>query len=195
MRRRDFCAGIMAMTAAAAAAYAQKTRGLPPITIKEVRVITTGAGGQWPWIFVKIITSEPGLFGLGSASHDYQTHAGIASIEKELGPFWIGKDADRIEDNWQNSNTRSYWRNSTVVNNVLSGLDMALWDIKGKRAGMPVYELLGGKARDAVPVYAHAGGETFEAVEDDVRRCWEQGFRHIRAQFGPYGGAGIIPPG
>ena len=195
MRRRNFLAGVAAMPVAAATVYAQKTRGLPPLTIKEVRVITTGAGDYLPWIFVKIITSEPGLYGLGSASHDYQTHAVIASIEKELGPFWVGKDADRIEDNWQNSNTRSYWRNSTVINNALSGLDMALWDIKGKRAGMPVYELLGGKARDAVPVYAHAGGETFEAVEDDVRRYWEQGFRHIRAQFGPYGGAGIIPAG
>ena len=195
MRRRDFCAGLMAIPAAAGVAYAQKTRGLPPLTIKEVRVIATGVGGPYPWIFVKIITSEPGLYGLGSASYDYQTHTVIAAIEKEMGPFWIGKDPDRIEDLWQSSNVRSYWRNSAVINNVLSGLDMALWDIKGKRAGMPVYELLGGKARDAVPVYAHAGGESFQAVEDDVRQYWEKGFRHIRAQFGPYGGAGMIPAG
>ncbi len=183
------------MPAVAAAAYAQKTRGLPALTIKEVRVIATGAGGPYPWIFVKVITSEPGLYGLGSASYDYQTHTVIAAIEKEMAPFWIGKDPDRIEDLWQASNVRSYWRNSTVINNVLSGLDMALWDIKGKRAGMPVYELLGGKARDAVPVYAHAGGNTFQEVEDDVRQYWEKGFRHIRAQFGPYGGAGMIDAG
>jgi mannonate dehydratase len=82
-----------------------------------------------------------------------------------------------------------------VINNVLSALDMALWDIKGKRAGMPIYELLGGKARDAVPLYAHADGPTIQAVEDDVRRYEEQGFRHVRAQMGGYGGGGMIPPG
>jgi mannonate dehydratase len=195
MRRRAVLKGIAAVPAVAAAAYAQKTRGLPPLTIKEVRVIATGAGGPYPWVFVKVITSEPGLYGIGSASHVYQTHAVIAAIEREIAPFWIGKDPDRIEDLWQASNVRSYWRNSTVINNVLSGLDMALWDIKGKRAGMPVYELLGGKVRDAVPVYAHAGGNTFQEVEDDVRQYWEKGFRHIRAQFGPYGGAGMVPPG
>jgi mannonate dehydratase len=195
MRRRDFCSNLVALPAVAATSYAQRTRGLPPLTIREARVIPTAAGGPYPWVFLKLITSEPGLYGLGSASYDYQTQAVIASLQKELAPFWIGKDPDRIEDLWQSTNVRSYWRNSAVLNNVLSALDMALWDIKGKRANMPVYELLGGKARDAVPVYAHADGPTFQAVEDDVRRYQEQGYRHIRAQLSGYGGAGTIPAG
>ena len=119
MQRRDFCAGLMALPAVAATSYAQRTRGLPPLTIREVRVIPTAAGGPYPWVFLKLITSEPGLYGLGSASYDYQTQAVIASLEKELSPFWIGKDPDRIEDLWQSTTVRSYWRNGAVLNNAL----------------------------------------------------------------------------
>jgi mannonate dehydratase len=72
---------------------------------------------------------------------------------------------------------------------------MALWDIKGKRAGMPVYELLGGKVRDAVPLYAHADGGDPEQVTENVRKYMEEGYRHVRAQMGGYGGGGVIPPG
>jgi mannonate dehydratase len=102
---------------------------------------------------------------------------------------------DRIEDLWQSTNVRSYWRNSTIQNNVLSALDVALWDIKGKRAGMPVYDLLGGKVREAVPMYAHADGRDMQQVADNVRKYMEQGFRHCRAQMGGYGGGGMIPAG
>jgi mannonate dehydratase len=102
---------------------------------------------------------------------------------------------DRIEDLWQSTNVRAYWRNSTIQNNILSAFDMALWDIKGKRAQMPVYELLGGKARDAVPLYAHADGKTKEEVVENIHKYMEQGYRHVRAQMGGYGGGGMVPPG
>jgi mannonate dehydratase len=195
MNRRDLLKGVLAMPLAAAELYAQRTRGLPPLLIRDVQVIATSPGGQYSWVFVKVITNEPGLYGIGSASHAFQAFAVVESIRKHLAPFWAGKNAWQIEDLWQQTNVRSYWRNSTVVNNALSGLDMALWDIKGKRAGMPVYELLGGKVRDAVPLYAHADGKDPQAVEDSVRRYMEEGFSYVRAQMGGYGGGGFAPAG
>lgn len=184
-----------ALPVLAAEQHASRQRGLPPLTIREVRVITTGAGHRYQWVFVKVITSEPGLYGLGSASNLGQAATVVTAIEKYYAPFWIGKDPDRIEDLWQGTHVHCYWRNSSILNNALSGLDMALWDIKGKRAGMPVYDLLGGKARDAVTLYAHADGRDRNEVEDNVRRYMEEGYRHVRAQMGGYGGGGFIPPG
>jgi mannonate dehydratase len=184
-----------AIPPAAAQQAERATRGLPPLTIKDAKVIATSGGARYRWIFLKIITSEPGLYGIGSASNHYQTHAVIAALEKHLIPWLIGKDPDRIEDLWQSSHLRTYWRNGPVNNNVLSGLDMALWDIKGKRAGMPVYELLGGKVRDAVPCYDHAGSNDVEAAVAAAQKSIAAGYRHVRIQFGGYGGGGFIPPG
>jgi mannonate dehydratase len=195
MRRRDLLAGAAAMPALAAQQYTSRTRGLPRLTIKEAKVIATSGGHGYQWVFLKLITSEPGLYGLGSASNVNAAYSVIALIEKHYAPFWIGKDPDRIEDLWQSTNLHAYWRNSMIHNNALSALDMALWDIKGKRAGMPVYDLLGGKARDAVPLYAHADGRDVQAVEDNVRQYMQEGYRHVRAQMGGYGGGGMIAPG
>ncbi|MBI5085850.1 MAG: mandelate racemase, partial [Acidobacteria bacterium] len=150
---------------------------------------------NYRWVFLKVFTSEPGLYGIGTAGNHYQPHAVIAALEKHFIPWLIGKDVDRIEDLWQSAHLRTYWRNGPVNNNVLSAMDMALWDIKGKRAGMPVYELLGGKVRDAVPCYDHAGGATPEAAVESVRKSLAAGFRHVRVQFGAYGGGGFIPKG
>src|SRR5207237_330892 len=110
-------------------------------------------------------------------------------------PFLLGKDPAQIEDIWQSSFVSSYWRNGPVLNNAISGVDMALWDILGKRAGMPVYQLLGGKCRKAVDTYRHASGKTFKEVEDACRKLVAQGYRHVRAQVAlpglyTYGAAG-----
>ncbi|MBM3735293.1 MAG: mandelate racemase [Acidobacteria bacterium] len=194
MLRRDLLA-TLAAPLAATAQEVNRTRGLPPLTIKNVRIIPTSGGGRYQWVFVKIETSEPGLYGLGSASNVNNAFSVVSAIEKHYAPFWIGKDVARIEDNWQNTHVRSYWRNGTIHNNVLSALDMALWDIKGKRAGMPVYDLLGGKARDAVPMYAHADGRDLNALTESARKYIEEGYRHVRVQLGGYGGGGMIAPG
>ncbi|MEJ7708988.1 MAG: hypothetical protein WKF84_03830 [Pyrinomonadaceae bacterium] len=104
------------------------------------------------------------------------------AIEQYLKPFLIGRYVDEIEDIWQSSYTSSYWRNGPVLFNAMSGVDMALWDIKGKRANMPVYQLLGGKCRFAADLYAHTSGKDFQEVEDNARKAMERGYRHVRVQ-------------
>src|SRR5205807_1136307 len=94
----------------------------------------------------------------------------------------VGRNADEIEDIWQSSYVSSYWRNGPVLFNAMSGVDMALWDIKGKRANMPVYQLLGGKCRTAADVYVHVRGLDVKQVEDNARKAIEAGFRHVRVQ-------------
>jgi mannonate dehydratase len=159
--------------------------------IKEIRCIRTRAAGTW--VIVKVITDQPGLWGIGSA-HDYNaTDAVVAAVEQWMAPRLIGRDASRIEDIWQSTFTAGYWRSGPTLNAALGGIDIALWDIKGKEAGLPVYELLGGKCRAAVPCYAHASGQTLEALEEDVRRYLEEGWPVVRCQLGEYGGGGFIP--
>ena len=158
-----------------------------PITIKDVEVILTQPQGS-RLIIVKVITSEPGLYGLGCATFTQRYHAVVAALEKHLIPFAIGRDVSRIEEFYRMATVHSYWRNGPVLNNAISGIDQALWDIKGKLANMPVYELLGGKCREAAACYAHADGRTPEQVAENVRKYMEQGYRHVRIQLGGYGG-------
>ena len=157
------------------------------ITIQDVQVILTQPTTQ-RLVVVKIITSEPGLYGLGCATFTQRYHAVQAALEHHLKPFLIGRDVSRIEDNWQMMMVNGYWRNGPVLNNAISGIDMALWDIKGKLANMPVYQLLGGKCREAAAVYSHADGQNADEVVEDAQRLFEQGYRFIRVQMGGYGG-------
>jgi mannonate dehydratase len=159
----------------------ETSRGVPPLKITNVKAIGTAPDGI-RLVVVKIETSEPGLYGLGCATFTQRPLAVITAVEQYLKPFLIGKDPDDIEDIWQSAYVSSYWRSGPVLNNALSGVDQALWDIKGKRAGMPVYQLLGGKCRQAAAVYVHASGQDFKEVEDNARRFIEQGYRHIRCQ-------------
>lgn len=157
------------------------------ITITGVRAILTQPGAS-RLVIVKVTTSEPGLYGLGCATFTQRAFAVEAAIERHLAPFLIGRDVDRIGEIWQMSMVHGYWRNGPVLNNAVSGVDQALWDIKGKRAGMPVYELFGGKNREAAAVYVHASGNDSHEVVDSVAALNEQGYRHVRVQLGPYGG-------
>lgn len=159
--------------------------------ITDIQTIRTRTAGTW--VFVKVLTDQPGLYGIGSASDHYHAQTVITAIET-IAPKLIGREAGHIEDNWQTVFTSAYWRNGSILNTALAGIDMALWDIKGKEAGMPVYQLLGGPCRAAVPAYAHAQGETLEALEEDVRRYMEEGYPVIRCQLGRYGGGGFLPP-
>lgn len=164
-----------------------------PVTIKDIKVIATQPAGS-RLIVVKIITSEPGLYGLGCATFTQRAHAVIAALEKHIGPFMLGLDVSRIEEIWRMAMVHGYWRNGPVLNNAISGVDMALWDIKGKQAGMPVYQLLGGKCREAAAVYAHADGRDPQEVEDNVRKFVSEGYRDVRVQMGLYGGRDMQTP-
>jgi len=166
-------------------------KGLPPLKITNVKAIATAPEGS-NLVIVKVETSEPGLYGLGCATFTQRAFPVIETIEKYMKDFCVGKDVDNIEDMWQSAYVSSYWRNGPVLNNAISGIDMALWDIKGKRANMPVYQLLGGKCRIAVDCYAHASGSTSEEIAENVLRFMEQGFRHVRIQQGGYGGVGTM---
>jgi len=158
-------------------------RGAPPVTITDVKTILTAPNGI-RLVVVKVLTSEPGLYGLGCATFTQRPLAVATAIDEYLRPFVLGRDVDRIEDIWQALYVSSYWRSGPVLNNAMSGLDEALWDIKAKRAGMPLYQLFGGKAREAVPVYTHASGASPTEVEERVRAFMAQGFRYIRVQMG-----------
>ncbi len=151
------------------------------LRIKDVRTIFTEPDNI-RLVIVKIETNEPELYGVGCATFTQRPTAVLAAVEDYLKPFLIGKDPADIEDIWQSSYVSSYWRNGPVLNNALSGVDQALWDIKGKVAGMSVYDLLGGKARSSAAVYVHANGSEYQEVEDDARMFMEQGFHHIRVQ-------------
>lgn len=156
-------------------------QGVPPLRITDVKTFLT-APANIRLIVVKVQTNEPDLYGLGCATFTQRARAVETAVDKYLKPFLIGKDATRIEDVWQSAFVSSYWRNGPVLGNALSGVDMALWDILGKRARLPVYQLLGGKCREAVDTYRHASGKTFQEVEEAVAKYKAEGYRHIRIQ-------------
>jgi mannonate dehydratase len=164
-----------------AASETPKTGKLPALKITDIKTILT-APARIRLVVVKVLTSEPGLYGLGCATFTQRARVVETAIDKYLKPFLLGKDPLHIEDIYQSSFVSSYWRNGPVLGNALSGVDMALWDILGKRAGMPVYQLLGGKCRDAVDTYCHASGRSFQEVEQTARRFMERGWRNVRAQ-------------
>jgi mannonate dehydratase len=170
-------------------------KGLPPLRITDIKTILTAPNGI-RLVIVKVTTSEPGLYGLGCATFTQRAYVVQTAVEQYLKPFLLGRNADEIEDIWQSSYVSSYWRNGPVLFNAMSGVDMALWDIKGKRANMPVYQLLGGRCRFAADLYFHASGRDFQEVEESARRAMEMGYRHIRVQvevpgLATYGAGGV----
>lgn len=184
--------GLFGSSRASATSYEPPpyTKGMAPIKVRSVKAIGTAPAGS-NLVVVKVETTEPGLYGLGCATFTQRAEVVVEAINKYMGDFCIGRDADNIEDMWQAFFVSSYWRNGPVLNNALSGLDEALWDIKGKRANMPVYQLLGGKSRFAVDCYAHADAKTSEEVANQVQKYMDQGFRYVRIQQGGYGAASI----
>jgi mannonate dehydratase len=174
-------------------AVEKATRAVPVPIIKDVRVVATAPAGLRLTV-VKIVTDQDGLYGYGCGTFTQRADLVNAAVEKYLRPFLIGKPADRIDDLWQAMYNSSYWRNGPVLNNAISGVDQALWDIKGRQAGMPVYELLGGKCREAAACYTHTAGAEIPQVIDAARKAMSQGFRHVRVQVAVPGMSGYGAP-
>jgi mannonate dehydratase len=195
MKRRSFfaaAAGLAVLSTRevrAQEAVQRATRATPSPKIKDVQVIATAPAGSRLTV-VKILTDQDGLYGYGCGTFTQRAELVNLAVRNYLKPFLVGKPADRIDDLWQAMYNSSYWRNGPVLNNAISGVDQALWDIKGRQASMPVYQLLGGKCREAVDCYTHASGADIPQALDSAHKIMAAGFRHVRVQVGIPGMSG-----
>ncbi|SDT27184.1 enolase C-terminal domain-like protein [Microlunatus soli] len=164
-----------------------------PITITGVRAIVTAPEGI-PLVVVRIDTDDPELYGLGCATFTQRWQAVRTFIDEHLPPLLVGRYPGDIGDLTRLLNFAGYWRGGPVTNNAISGVDQALWDIAGKRAGLPVHELLGGKVRAAVDTYLHASGRTIEETISSAKSLIDQGQRHVRLQVSTPGTGGYGAP-
>lgn len=147
--------------------------------IVDVKVIVTAPDRNF--VTVKI-TTDDGLTGVGDATLNGRELAVVAYLTEHVRPLLLGRDAARIEDTWQYLYRGAYWRRGPVTMTAIAAIDTALWDIKGKAAGLPVYQLLGGRSREKVMVYGHARGSTVEETVDEVGRFLDRGYQAVRAQ-------------
>jgi mannonate dehydratase len=149
--------------------------------IVDAKVIVCCPGRNF--VTLKIIT-EDGIYGLGDATLNGRELAVAAYLSEHIVPLLIGRDARNIEDTWQYLYKGVYWRRGSVTMTAISAVDTALWDILGKSVNRPVYELLGGKSREAVLVYGHANGATIDETVAAVGHYASLGYKAIRAQCG-----------
>ncbi|QHN03759.1 D-galactonate dehydratase family protein [Granulicella sp. WH15] len=148
------------------------------------------------FVTLKIETDE-GIYGLGDATLNGRELAVASYLSEHVCPCLIGRDPSQIEDIWQYLYRGAYWRRGPVTMTAIAAVDVALWDIKGKALNTPVYNLLGGKSRDGVMVYAHANGRDIDETVDSVRKEMELGYIAVRAQSGIPGMSGTygVPKG
>ena len=149
------------------------------VTIRDIKTICTAPAGI-NLLVVKVETSEPGLYGLGCGTFAYRHLAVKLVVEEYLRPLLIGRDVSDINDIWQLMHQNGYWRNGPIENNAIARVDMALWDIKGKMANMPLYQLFGGKCREGVPVYRHVDGRDLSEICENIAKYREIGVKTIR---------------
>src|SRR5579862_7539231 len=130
------------------------------------------------------IETDEGIYGLGDATLNGREMAVAAYLSEHVLPCLIGRDPFQTEDIWQYLYRGAYWRRGPITMTAIAAVDVALWDIKGKALNTPVYNLLGGKSREGVLVYAHANGTDVDAAIEDVAKHKELGYLAVRAQSG-----------
>ncbi|MFC4951179.1 D-mannonate dehydratase ManD [Pseudonocardia sp. GCM10023141] len=150
-------------------------------TITAADVVVTSPGRNY--VSLKITTSD-GVVGWGDATLNGRELAVASYLRDHVAPLLIGRDAARIEDTWQYLYRGAYWRRGPVTMTAIGAVDVALWDIKGKTCGQPVYQLLGGAVRDRILSYTHASGWEVSQLLDAIDEKRALGFRAIRAQSG-----------
>src|SRR5919198_1334919 len=163
----------------AALPYKCEEAGVATIERAEVLVCSPGRN----YVTLRITTSD-GVTGLGDATLNGRELAVASYLRDHVVPLLIGRDPARIEDMWQYLYRGAYWRRGPVTMTAIAAVDTALWDIKGKVAGLPVYQLLGGRARDGVTVYGHANASTVDDVLAEIARYTSLGYRAVRVQTG-----------
>ena len=151
------------------------------LKIVSAKVIVASPGRNF--VTLKIETSD-GITGLGDATLNGRELAVASYLTDHLIPCLIGRDAHAIEDTWQFFYRGAYWRRGPVTMSAIAAVDMALWDIKAKAAGLPLYQLLGGKCRNGAMVYTHATGPTIEETIGKAQAYIAQGFKAVRLQTG-----------
>ena len=149
--------------------------------IEKVDVIVTSPGRNF--VTVKLTTSD-GVVGLGDGTLNGRELAVASYLRDHVAPLLVGREAHNIEDTWQYLYRGPYWRRGPVTMAAIAAVDMALWDIKGKVAGLPVYQLLGGRSRRGALAYGHASGTTLPALFTAIQNLLDDGFRAIRVQAG-----------
>ena len=130
------------------------------------------------WMFLKISTDE-GICGWGEPVVEGRARTVEMAIN-ELRPVLIGADPMRIEHLWQTMYCTTFYRGGPILTSCISGIEQALWDIKGKKLGAPVYELIGGRVRDKIRMYSHTGGDTPEQAAANAKKRVEQGFDAVK---------------
>ncbi|TQJ51934.1 D-mannonate dehydratase ManD [Phycicoccus sp. SLBN-51] len=147
--------------------------------IVAAEVVVTSPGRN----FVTLkITTEDGLIGLGDGTLNGRELAVASYLRDHVVPLLLGRDAHAIEDTWQFLYRSAYWRRGPVTMSAIAAVDVALWDLKAKAAGMPLYQLLGGASRTGILAYGHASGRDTDELFDSIRHHLELGFRAIRVQ-------------
>ncbi|MDQ7909281.1 D-galactonate dehydratase family protein [Phytohabitans sp. ZYX-F-186] len=168
--------------------------------IVDARVIVSCPGRNF--VTLKLVTDE-GVTGVGDATLNGRELAVASYLSEHVVPLLIGRDAARIEDTWQYLYKGAYWRRGPVTMSAIAAVDTALWDIKGKVAGLPVYQLLGGRSREGVTVYGHASADTVDSVLERVADFVRRGYKAVRVQsgipglsdvYGVHTGPGVYEP-